>query len=287
VPIAFQSTRPHGARHPCYGYTLRLRHVSIHAPARGATPRSQSHSLTPKCFNPRARTGRDTTAPNRSRVVLVSIHAPARGATLYPVPSDVGAEFQSTRPHGARHPHSQSHSLTPTCFNPRARTGRDTPRAQPPRLYPCFNPRARTGRDFEMRVKVHIAIDVSIHAPARGATAQGAASAALSLFQSTRPHGARRPAPCSSWRCSRSFNPRARTGRDTTVPVSLTMPSAFQSTRPHGARRMTSSRASGCESFNPRARTGRDAELLPSTPAAQVSIHAPARGATGSAVLKS
>ena len=55
----FQFTRPRGARHVDPPRTERERHVSIHAPARGATL-------------PRLRAGRRES---------VSIHAPARGAT--------------------------------------------------------------------------------------------------------------------------------------------------------------------------------------------------------------
>ena len=113
--------------------------VSIHAPARGAT-RSATASRPP-CFNPRAREGRDLENV-RQRRERVSIHAPARGATRRLV-SSYGL-FQSTRPRGAR----------------RARL--------PRRTATCFNPRAREGRDgVHQGVPAHV---VSIHAPARGAT---------------------------------------------------------------------------------------------------------------------
>jgi len=77
----------------------------------------------------------------------------------------------------------------------------------------CFNPRARMGRDVEMRftdipswfqsTRPHGArlvvasgsityLDVSIHAPAWGATKELLFLLMMSLFQSTRPHGARR-----------------------------------------------------------------------------------------------
>ena len=53
-----------------------------------------------------------------------------------------------------------------------------------------FNPRARTGRD-DGRKRFIMTIQVSIHAPARGATT-----------------------PAQNPLTSRCFNPRARTGRD-------------------------------------------------------------------------
>ncbi len=98
---AFQSTRPHGARQTYFGsifkdgsFNPRARtgrdgdaagcvahfHVSIHAPARGATKGSVYFSND----------------------LLVSIHAPARGATRRFVGASTFCQFQSTRPHGAR-----------------------------------------------------------------------------------------------------------------------------------------------------------------------------------------
>ena len=58
--LAFQSTRPRGARPVDGRATSRVTYVSIHAPARGATRRDRG----------------------RSPASRVSIHAPARGATV-------------------------------------------------------------------------------------------------------------------------------------------------------------------------------------------------------------
>ena len=84
----------------------------------------------------------------------------------------------------------------------------------------------------------HLDTCVSIHAPTRGATAQGAVALFAGEFQSTRPHGARRLLPFSIVFISMRFNPRAHTGRDTTVPEGCTITVEFQSTRPHEARRI-------------------------------------------------
>ena len=126
--------------------------VSIHAPARGATSARERPGLAAG-FNPRARTGRDTsqlllkpkylqfqsTRPHGARRAAerlpcferVSIHAPARGATLMMPVTITAWLFQSTRPHGAR------------------------------------------------RGQIHLSANeqVSIHAPARGATYRGFLSA--------------------------------------------------------------------------------------------------------------
>ena len=77
----FQSTLPHGERQYLDIKKKIRNHVSIHAPARGATCRMNFAS----CF------------------VVVSIHAPARGATDCNI---IGQRFQigfqSTLPHGER-----------------------------------------------------------------------------------------------------------------------------------------------------------------------------------------
>ncbi len=82
VPVSFQSTRPRGARPNYYLQRLIIIHVSIHAPARGATRI-------------------DCAVGQRARV---SIHAPARGATDAGFRPGVRLMFQSTRPRGARPP---------------------------------------------------------------------------------------------------------------------------------------------------------------------------------------
>ena len=98
---------------------------------------------------------------------------------------------------------------------------------------------------------------VSIHAPARGATYFSDFWKEYPRFQSTRPRGAR-----------------------LAIQAVYTMPNRFQSTRPRGARHRGIPGRRRHQGFNPRARAGRDLVfvLLPQT--YRVSIHAPARGAT-------
>ena len=98
-----------------------------------------------------------------------------------------------------------------------------------------FNPRARMGRDLLMRYQ----------------------NARNSLFQSTRPHGARHIKRRTSGIIS-CFNPRARMGRD----------------------RNHRSQFKSFLCFNPRARMGRDRSKRTFQPVFHVSIHAPAWGAT-------
>ena len=126
LPAWFQSTRPHGARHfrRCTGKTLHS--VSIHAPARGATrgrPYRQVRNIgfqstrphgarrrTPwprgalSCrFNPRARTGRDQTDQlQRVRRCRFNPRARTGRDQRGRLQMTDHAQFQSTRPHGAR-----------------------------------------------------------------------------------------------------------------------------------------------------------------------------------------
>ena len=191
VADKFQSTRPQGARHGDLIDQYDLTPVSIHAPARGATPVCRRTSSCRR-FNPRARKGRDRPSTPTCTKTDVSIHAPARGATFAGIKvTEILGEFQSTRPQGARRCPAQCPSRGTSSFNPRARKGRDptqmlpigliepfqSTRPQGARLTfkskslstPCFNPRARKGRDRRQRIQLQN-IGVSIHAPARGAT---------------------------------------------------------------------------------------------------------------------
>src|SRR5439155_5885781 len=102
---------------------------------------------------------------------------------------------------------------------------------------------------------------VSIHAPARGATASVTSHhASVVEFQSTLPHGERRPQAVGGAILAVGFNPRSRTGSDSMVPVAdSVVAKMFQSTLPHGERH---------------------AVVAPPVGVVCVSIHAPARGAT-------
>ena len=108
------------------GETAHCTHVSIHAPARGATSAGDQ------------RVGEDLTfqftRPRGARQMRFTIKR------LLP-------EFQFTRPHGARL--SRTTRMTTACrFNSRAREGRDIALHPPCRMRSCFNSRAREGRDL-------------------------------------------------------------------------------------------------------------------------------------------
>ena len=179
---------------------------------------------------------RDFSSSSKTRPVRVFQSTRPRGARLaYYSASGSRSLFQSTRPRGAR-PQRTYQTIRPSCFNPRARVGRDrcwrfrsrsphrfNPRARVgrdfsgrswSRSWACFNPRARVGRDGVEAHAVVIPVAVSIHVPAWGATVFDTPYWPSCKFQSTRPHGARSLLYLGSKTCA-----------------------LFQSTRPRGARR--------------------------------------------------
>ena len=206
-------------------------------PARDAT----RHILIgphPCCsFNPRARGGRDATAPPRSVMHShVSIHAPAGGATQKTISTrDENSSVSIHAPAGgatdkgqlvARHrvvsihapaggatKHHRESGRTSFCFNPRARGGRDQGMLADLRRLMRFNPRARGGRD---RLGFHPQRNgsVSIHAPAGGATRNAVRIDSRHFVSIHAPAGGATAVTAWPGCSSRSFNPRARGGRD-------------------------------------------------------------------------
>ena len=181
--------------------------------------------------------------------------------------------------------------------------GRDATTSNKPRGTRGFNPRARVGRDAKefahlvytfkfqstrprgarlcRRAMYQPRQNVSIHAPAWGATSMLITPIRPPKFQSTRPRGARLRAAAAQVPYD-GFNPRARVGRDgrimrvaPVISVSIHAPAwgatkqskamttdiKFQSTRPRGARPIHDIMTGYSSGFNPRARVGRD--LLP------------------------
>ena len=234
----FQSTRPRGARLAANGVGDRRVRVSIHAPARGATCVVWRERAVEKGFNPRAREGRDHFhAQFRARGGGFQSTRP-RGARLgFDKESDELKMFQSTRPRGARR-----------------RAGVPVAPAQ------RFNPRAREGRDAFQFEFGAFADDVSIHAPARGATTFISTGRNSIAFQSTRPRGARRTSLYLQRRRQR-FNPRAREGRDRCVFVTFADPKSFNPRAREGRDISPADFRCAHAGFNPRAREGRDNAL--------------------------
>ena len=209
--------------------------VSIHAPARGATPRSKygNHPFLFQSTHPHG-VRLQTSFSVQSRIG-VSIHAPARGATLarrahlrcvvcFNPRTRTGCDRCIDIRIGkiiCFNPRTRTgcdlglfkRSFDLLSFNPRTRTGCDLKGQRPCRPITCFNPRTRTGCDSKS-LKYECSKKVSIHAPARGATSYE--------FQI-----------CNKSSC---FNPRTRTGCDVKEAVCTGTVRVFQSTHPHGVR---------------------------------------------------
>ena len=119
----------------------------------------------------------------------ISIHAPAKGATNIYRFAIVKGTFQSTLPRRERHEVSD-HIV----------------------FCPDFNPRSREGSDFASRSHKHPR-QISIHAPAKGATMMSWCWGKAIRFQSTLP---RRERLVTVICCltSGNFNPRSREGSD-------------------------------------------------------------------------
>jgi len=145
------------------------RHISIHAPARGATKLRELTGLTRKISIHAPARGATIRTPKTKLTKAISIHAPARGATDdFTNQLVFDYEFQSTLPRGARLKLMIGMAERDN-FNPRSREGSDIPKPS------CQK-----------------ATYISIHAPARGATSPNSERRYKNTrFQSTLPRGER------------------------------------------------------------------------------------------------
>ena len=120
-------------------------------------------------------------------------------------------------------------------FNPRPREGSDNQQDWLKPEMPYFNPRPREGSDVFLQ-SVVVVLQISIHAPVKGATLPIIANF-LSCFD---------------------FNPRPREGSDSNQKSSFKRYVLFQSTPPWRERRSCSYRYLIAINFNPRPREGSD-----------------------------
>ncbi len=279
IEAAFQFTRPRGARQRRLPPRDRLQRVSIHAPARGATPSRRPTSRPTRRFNSRARKGRDTPLyQSGSRRESFNSRARKGRDGLFNAFADARRRFQFTRPQGARHKRLPGHDRPRVSIHAPARGATTRLRI-----------RGRTG-------------EVSIHAPARGATGERlhkGRGGRVSIHAPAR--GATRPPPQSRSRTA-CFNSRAREGRDIDVPllkripqVSIHAPARGATRGTRGTARLRSvsihAPARGATSAKSTAFAGGGFQFTRPRGARQVSIvrfhaifvsiHAPARGATG------
>ena len=192
-------------------------------------------------------------------------------------------------------------------FNPRSREGSDAYARFKREQYNNFNPRSREGSDLaryfiaraawqfqstlprrERRMQSHFCRrphQISIHAPAKGATQFQYALDTDFGFQSTLPRRERRNKCRTPWHCC-YFNPRSREGSDAVAVIIRPSPVLFQSTLPRRERRkyhkthlppkVISIHAPAKGATVPPHSSGTDQSI---------SIHAPAKGATIATVL--
>ena len=126
---------------------------------------------------------------------MISIHAPARGATRC----------------------KKRLVCFKQNFNPRSREGSDSVFFKVRSFLDYFNPRSREGSDSGVPKNNAIALKISIHAPARGATFVGVNLLNVIL----------------------DFNPRSREGSDNFNNLENAVGRLFQSTLPRGERRFS------------------------------------------------
>ena len=145
-----------------------MKHISIHAPARGATTPIHEH-VDDKAFQ--------STRPRGARRYDCSRHSN---------PCDFNPRAREGRD-ASQHPYRRRRRH----FNPRAREGRDMSRSPISRARRNFNPRAREGRDVRPDICLVLVARFQSTRP-RGARPGFALTATDEIeFQSTRPRGAR------------------------------------------------------------------------------------------------
>ncbi len=152
------------------------RHMSMCRPRACFDPRSRARSdiacspgtTSPVCFDPRSRARSDTSFILVIDTTGVSIRAPARGATADPRPRLPASKFRSALPREERRA-SASAIEAKRRFDPRSRARSD--KAYQDALSHChgFDPRSRARSDVA-EIRIVGRADVSIRAPARGAT---------------------------------------------------------------------------------------------------------------------
>ena len=190
-----------------------INNVSIHAPTRGATKRTSQFGFL--CIvsihaPTRGATCRHYLLRERN---WVSIHAPTRGATIVTYLS--GKTYDS--------------------FNPRTHEGCDIDYECKCTLFRLFQSTHPRGVRHATIDNINMIIEVSIHAPTRGATLAFRSQSKQSEFQSTHPRGVRhndRHSDCSGLRFQSTHPRGVRHGRAANAVLII----KFQSTHPRGVR---------------------------------------------------
>ena len=211
APLPFQFTLPRGERLSSHSTSSAARWFQFTLP-RGERPAVRPrHHPQPAVSIHAPAWGATFSAWSSERLVEVSIHAPAWGATYQEDRARFARAFQFTLPRGER----------PGCPPPTIRSC-------------CFNSRSRVGSDMGASSGMRH-LNVSIHAPAWGATRLLAGPASKTRFQFTLPRGERHVS-------------------DLRNTVGL----MFQFTLPRGERPAKNALRLRVECFNSRSRVGSD-----------------------------
>ena len=162
---------PHGGRPPRCNPVGPRYHVSIRAPARGATTTRGWRGFRFNGFYPRPRTGGDLPCRANGRPHRAFLSAPPHGGRHQPV-EQRGAfvMFLSAPPHGGRPRFRQAWQPRQARFYPRPRTGGDAGCSAPSVSVGSFLSAPPHGGRHELKAVDPESIFVSIRAPARGAT---------------------------------------------------------------------------------------------------------------------
>ena len=214
--------------------------------------------------------------------VNISIHAPAKGATHRIRDLQRKDRFQSTLPRRERH---RLHLIkrSDMNFNPRSREGSDVAALAICDANTNFNPRSREGSDGKYLYGIRRQHHFNPRSREGSDDLRQMGQGRPCRFQSTLPRRERLPIGWShpSWS---NFNPRSREGSDESLQKSC-RPATFQSTLPRRERRyLTLFLSAPCRFQSTLPRRERRRPVSYGGVFYVISIHAPAKGATDSAM---
>jgi len=166
--------------------------------------------------------------------------------------------FQPTHPHGVRQGHQRTSDAGVCCFNPRTRTGCDNRLTVVlPTLQVSTHAPAR-GATFSARNLLSLSL-VSTHAPARGATARGEQVRRVAVVSTHAPARGATHCHSSLHRLEQVSTHAPARGATQHLSKFTRVMSSFQPTHPHGVRPAAAAFPPQIpQSFNPRTRTGCD-----------------------------
>ena len=207
--------RPRAGGDPDSGKLYVQWHVSIHAPARGATHAARQAGRPETLFQ--------STPPRGGRRV---------GAVVV----DRGGEFQSTPPRGGRLDVTAERVIALVFQSTPPRGGRQVRSPQLILILAFQSTPPRGGRPVSLRRGAGMK-PVSIHAPARGATLGDYRGMAKCYSFNPRPRAGGDRAFAGDVCLADCFNPRPRAGGDLSADKWIESAQKFQSTPPRGGRR--------------------------------------------------